>query len=212
MTGQKITRRVAALVLPCIVLVLFASVASAEVTLCSNGNFSGSSGTTACDGSANPVAATATVTNAVQLTLDAVFGSPASSLAASFGNMDAFCAATPATGISCFADPASSSAVWYGTLQFSVRMSGARSILGTPSTARLTGTRSIATTVPLGQLLDGADGSAPGAAYQPLVAIDLKTGIPNGRTVVARSFGIKVNASDNPAGWSAGTTYSVVLE
>lgn len=185
--------------------------AEAQVGLCSGYNVSTSSGTTFCDGSGSALTASATVRNAVVLTLDEVFGSAATGLTASFGDVDALCAGVPASGISCAPDEANNTAVWYGALKFTVRMAGASGLTG-PSTVRLTGIRNVAGTMPLGQLLDGPSGAAPATAYLPVVPINLKAGIPNGRTVVMRSLGLKVSASDAPGTWSTTLVYDIVME
>ena len=183
--------------------------ADAQVTICSNSGFSTASGTTACNGTASPLTTTATVKTSAKLTLEQIFGSAASGLTVGFGNVDALCLSTPATGVSCSADTTNNTATWYGDIEFSVKLTGAGS-----STAKLTGLRPAAGSIPSGQLLDGASGSAPATAYpvSPSTAADLKTGISNGKTTVTRALGVKVLASDAAASWSGNTSYSVVIE
>lgn len=190
-------------------LAALATPANAQVQLCSNSNFSTAAGTTACNGSASPLAATASVRTSARLTLEQIFGSAAGGLAVGFGNVDAFCLSTPTAGVSCAADAATSSAVWYGDVQFKVKLGGTGS-----GTAKLTGLRPSAGSVPSGQLLDGASGGTPATTYpvSPSTAIDLQAGIVTGTTTVTRAFGVKVLASDAAAAWSSNAQYSVVIE
>lgn len=190
-------------------LTTFTGRADAQVTICSNSGFALAAGTTACDGTASPVTATATVRTSARLTLEQVFGSVASGLTVAFGNIDALCSAAPVAGVTCAADAPTTSAIWYGDLQFSVKLTG----VGT-STAKLTGVRPTAGSIPTGQLLDGASGATPGTAYpvSPSTAADLRTAIGSGNTTITRAFGLKVLASDAAAAWSGNAAYSLVIE
>ena len=186
----------------------FTGRADAQVTICSNSGFATAAGTTACDGTASPVTATATVRTSARLTLEQVFGSVASGLTVAFGNIDASCATAPVAGVTCTADTATS-AIWYGDVQFSVKLTGVGA-----STAKLTGVRPAAGSIPTGQLLDGASGAMPVTAYpvSPAAAADLRTAIGNGNTTVTRAFGLKVLAADAAAAWSGNAAYSLVIE
>jgi hypothetical protein len=186
-----------------------ATPANAQMDLCGSVvDFATASGSGICTG---PVlAATATVRSVVVLTLDEVFGAPAAGLMVNFGSVDAHCAGIPATGASCSPDAGGTSAVWYGPIRFTVRMGGARGASG-PVTARLTGERAVAGTMPNNRLLDGPAGAVPSAPYKNST-IDLRTGIPNGRTIVNRSIGVRVNVHDAPGAWSTSLVYNVVME
>lgn len=190
-------------------LALYATPASAQVQVCSSTDFATAAGTTACNGSASPVSATATVRTSARLTLEQIFGAAAGGLTVAFGNIDAFCLTAPAAGVSCAADTTNNTATWYGDVQFKVRLGG----IGI-GTAKLTGVRPSAGSVPAGQLLDGVSGAAPTTAYpvSPSTAIDLRTALANGNTTVTRAFGVKVTASDAAAAWSSNAQYSVVIE
>lgn len=183
--------------------------AHAQVQICSNTNFATVSGTTACNGTASPVAASATVRTSAKLTLESVFGAVPGSLAAAFGTVDAFCLATPGAGISCAADTVNSTGTWYGDIAFKVRLSG----VGV-STAKLTGVVATGGTIPSGQLFDGTNGVQPTTAYpvSPSAAIALKTAMANGTTTVTRGFGVMVKSTDAAASWSSNLQYSVVIE
>lgn len=194
------------------VIIADGGLATADVVLCSTNNVSTTSGTVACDGGTQPLTATATIRNAVRLTLVEMFGRAATSLEAPFGGVDAMCAGTAPEGVSCVEDTPANAATWYGAVRFAVTMGGASNLLGGASTARLTGTRNVGGTVPLGRLLDGAAGIVPTVAYQPIVPITLKTGIPNGHTVVTRTLGLRVTADDAPGAWTTSAAYSVVIE
>jgi len=187
----------------------FAGRADAQVTICSNTGFATAAGTTACDGSASPTTTTATVRTSAKLTLEEIFGSAASGLTVAFGNVDAYCLSTAGAGITCSADSGTNSATWYGDVKFNVKVSG----IGA-GTAKLTGVRPAAGSIPSGQLLDGVSGSAPATAYpvSPSSAIDIKTAIGNGSTNVTRAFGVKVLSTDAAAAWSGNASYSVVIE
>ena len=116
--------------------------ADAQTTLCtSTPGFATSSGTTACTGSA--VSTSATVKTSATLILNTVFTQTASSAAVAFGNVDAQCQSTPATGITCTSDTTNVQADWYGDVGFIVRLGG----LGT-STAKLTTVRGTVGAVP----------------------------------------------------------------
>lgn len=181
--------------------------AEAQVQICSNTGFATVAGTTACDGSASPVTTTATVRTSATLTLEQIFGAPAGALTIPFGNVDSACLSAPAAGVSCAA--AAASATWYGDIQFGVRIGG---IGG--STAKLTGVRPAAGTIPAGQLLDGAALAQPATAYpvSPAVPINLQTAIGNGTSSVTRSFGLQVTSGDAAGAWSGTTVYSLVIE
>lgn len=205
----RITPSLVGLLLALAVAIAVPAHARAQVDLCGNQNVATASGTTIC--TAPALTATATVRSVVVLTLEEIFGAPATGLNVNFGDVDAHCAGVPATGMSCSAEGAADSAVWYGQVRFSVRMGGARGLLG-PVTARLTGARTVGGSIPLNRLLDGTDGSVPATPYRPVVSINLKTGIPNGRTIVNRSIGLRVNATDATGVWSGNLVYNVVME
>ena len=183
--------------------------AHAQVQVCSNTGFATTAGTTACNGAASPVTATATVRGGAKLVLEQVFGSAASGLTVGFGDVDAQCLATPGSGITCAVDGSGNFATWYGDIQFSVKLTGVGS-----TTAKLTGVRPAAGSIPADQLLDGASGANPAAAYpvSPSTAADLKTGIGSGNTTVTRAFGLKVTNSDAAGAWSGNAVYSLVIE
>jgi hypothetical protein len=190
--------------------------AESQAQLCSAQAFGTAKGATVCDGSSRPITASATVVTAAQLTLDHVFGQPATSLGVDFGLLDYICAAAPNPGVSCVENTKKGYAVWYGDLEFSVRLAGTYQPIGksgktSVATARLTGLRS-AGIVPAGALLDGPAGVEPTTAYSTTGTIDLQTGISHGRTVVTRSFGLKVSATDAAAVWTVSALYSVVME
>jgi hypothetical protein len=203
---RRFTGLAAVLGTAAVAVALFATPAAAQQTICSGVGFATTTGTNACNTTANNVTATASVRNSAKLTLEQVFGSPAGGLTAAFGNIDAFCLTTPGAGILCSAG--ASSATWYGNLQFGVKLSG----LGV-TTAKLTGVRPTAGSIPAGQLLDSAAG-VPATAYpvSPSAAIDLKTAMGNGNTTVTRVFGVQVQTSDAAASWSSDVQYSVVIE
>ncbi|OGK99136.1 MAG: hypothetical protein A3E31_07615 [Candidatus Rokubacteria bacterium RIFCSPHIGHO2_12_FULL_73_22] len=190
-------------------LAALAGRADAQVTICSNSGFATTSGTTACDGTASPITATATVRGTAKLTLEQVFGSAASGLTVAFGNVDAQCLSTPGAGITCAVDGSGNFATWYGDIQFSVRLTGVGS-----TTAKLTGVRPAAGSIPAGQLMDGTSGSNPATAYpvSPSTAADLQTGIAGGNTTVTRAFGLQVTNTDAAGAWSGNAAYSLVIE
>jgi len=183
--------------------------ADAQVPICNNRGFATTAGTTACDGTTNPVTVTANVGSGASLTLEQIFGSAASSLTVAFGNIDAQCLATPVAGVACIVDGSNNFATWYGDVQFSVKLTGVGA-----TNAKLTGLRPTAGTIPTGQLLDGASGSAPATPYpvSPSTAADLRTGIGAGNTPVTRSLGLRVNNTDASAPWSGNVVYSLVIE
>ena len=183
--------------------------ASAQVTLCNGNSFATSAGTTACDGSSSAVTASATVRNTAKLTLEEIFGSAASGLTVSFGNVDALCASTPATGVTCVPDTTNNTATWHGDIKFKARLGG----LGSTTKAKLVGVRPSAGSIPTAQLLDGASSTEPTTAY-PVGSgsTTLQTTIGNGNTDVTRSIGLKVLAADAAGSWSGTVSYSLVIE
>lgn len=192
-----------------LVALLLGGTADAEVTLCSGTGFTGASGATACSGAANPLTVTATVKTYARLTLEEVFGSPAAALQVAMGDVDATCTSATAPGVSCLADHAAGTATWYGDLRLRVRLSGIGAAHG-----KLIGWRPAGGTMPSGRMLDGASGAVPTLAYPlaPATPLDLVTGISPGETLVARSIGVRVLASDPPGSWSGSTAFSLVLE
>src|SRR6185436_536211 len=102
----------------------FTGRADAQVNLCNGNNFATAAGTTACDGSSSAVTATATVRNSAKLTLEEIFGSAASGLTVAFGNIDAICAQTPGTGITCTPNVGAGTATWFGDIKFKARLGG----------------------------------------------------------------------------------------
>ncbi|HBH01875.1 MAG: hypothetical protein A2W08_17190 [Candidatus Rokubacteria bacterium RBG_16_73_20] len=183
--------------------------ADAQVQICNNTGFATTSGTTACNGTANPVTATATVRGGARLTLDQIFGSAASGLTVAFGDVDAQCLSTPGAGISCAVDGSGNFATWYGDIQFSVKLTGVGA-----TTAKLTGVRPAAGSIPAGQLMDGVSGGNPATAYpvSPSTAADLRTAIGSGNTTVTRAFGLRVLNADAAGAWSGNAVYSLVIE
>jgi hypothetical protein len=192
-----------------VAVAMFATPAVAQVDICSDKGFATASGTTACSGAANPLAATATVQTSAKLTLEQVFGAAAGGLTAAFGNVDAFCLTAPGAGITCAGDDANNRATWYGDIQFKVRLGG----LGV-TTAKLVGVRPAAGSIPDGQLLDGTAGNEPSTAYplSPAAAIDLQGSLGNGNNTVTRSIGVRVLSTNAAAAWSSNAQYSVVIE
>ncbi|MBI2202828.1 MAG: hypothetical protein HYU41_03090 [Candidatus Rokubacteria bacterium] len=192
-----------------VAIAAFAAPADAQVNVCSGNNFATASGTSACDGSSSAITASATVQNSAKLILQEVFGSAASGLTVAFGNVDALCANTPGTNITCTAAGDNLSATWFGDIKFTARLGG----LGSTTKAKLVGVRPAAGSIPTAQLLDGASGSAPATAY-PVGSgsTDLKTTIGNGNTDVTRAIGVKVTTSDAAGSWSGTVAYSLVIE
>lgn len=189
-----------------LLIVALSTVAQGQ-EICRNEGFGLASGTVACDGSAAPVTAQASVETSARLTLDDVFGGGAGGLLIDFGTVDATCSNTPLAGVTCA--NVVNDAVWYGDITLEVRLSG----LGA-STAKLTGVRPAAGSIPAGQLYDGPSGAQPTVAYtiSPTAAIDLSTGLSDGRTNVIRSIGLEVKAADAAATWSGQIVYSLVIE
>lgn len=181
----------------------------AQVTLCSGKSFAVSPGTTACSGSSNPVTVTANVKTYARLTLEEVFGGPAASLQIAMGDVDAGCVSPAGSGIRCAADYANGSATWYGDIKFRVKLTGIGGSRG-----KITGVRPTAGTIPAGRLLDGLAGDAPNQAYPtaPATPADLKTALANGDSLVSRSIGLRVSASDPAGAWSGQTVFSLVIE
>jgi hypothetical protein len=145
----------------------------------------------------------------VRLTLDSVLGRAATSLAVNFGGVDASCTSIAAAGVTCYADPAGAYATWYGTIQFTARLTG----MGNKATLRLVGARSSIGTMPAGRLMDGASG-VPATPYpvSPAAPITLASAIPNGNTPITRSVGVRVLTSDAASVWSTPIVYSLVVE
>jgi hypothetical protein len=191
------------------VLALSFAPARAQVTLCAAAGFAAASGVTACDGGSARLTVTANVKTYARLSLEEVFGSPAASLQLAMGDVDAHCVSPAAAGLTCLGDATGTSATWYGDVKFRVKLSGVGA-----TRARITGLRPPGGTIPSGRLLDGAAGAAPTAPYPiaPATPADLRTAIGSGDTVVARSLGLKVNATDPPGPWSGDTVFSLVLE
>ena len=161
--------------------------ADAQVNLCNGNNFATAAGTTACDGSGSAVTASASVRNSAKLTLEEIFGTAASGLTIAFGNVDALCASTPATGVTCAADTTNNTATWHGDIKFKARLGG----LGATTKAKLVGVRPAAGSIPTAQLLDGTASTEPTTAY-PVGSgsTTLKTTIGNGNTDLTRSIGV----------------------
>lgn len=191
-------------------VVLFAGgPAQAQVTVCSATGFSASPGTAACSGASRPITVTATVKTYAKLTMEEVFGNPAVALQIAMGDVDATCTTPTAPGVHCVADQAVGAATWYGDLRMRVQLAGVGSGRG-----KLIGWRPTAGTMPSGRMLDGAAGAVPTVAYPlaPATPVDLVSGLAPGETVVTRSLGLRVLASDPPGSWSGTTAFSLVLE
>jgi hypothetical protein len=190
-------------------ILAFVPNAEAQVNLCTGNNFATTANTTACDGSSSAVTASASVRNTARLTLEEIFGTAASGLTVGFGSVDALCAGTPATGITCVPDTTNNTATWHGDIKFNARVGG----LGATTKAKLVGVRPTAGSIPTAQLLDGASGAEPTTAYPvgstPTI---LKSTIGNGSTDVTRSIGVKVLAADAAGAWSGTVAYSLVIE
>jgi hypothetical protein len=183
--------------------------ADAQVSLCAGNNFATAANTVACDGSGSAVTASASVRNTARLTLEEIFGTAAGALTVGFGSVDALCAGTPGTGITCVPDTTNNTATWHGDIKFKARVGG----LGATTKAKLIGVRPSAGSIPTAQLLDGASGAEPTTAY-PVGSgsTTLKTTIGNGNTEVTRSIGVKVTADDAAGAWSGTVAYSLVIE
>lgn len=190
-------------------LVLSDDRVGAQTPVCSGLAFGTASGTRACDGAASPVSVSATVRTYARLALDDVFGAPATALRFAMGDVDAACVSAPAAGVTCMADHGAGAATWYGDVRFRVKVSG---IAG--SRVKLVGARPTSGTIPPGRLLDGGAGSAPTSVYPvaSTTGTELQTGIGNGETVVARSLGLRVHATDPAGTWAGDTVFSLVLE
>jgi len=143
------------------------------------------------------------------LSLQQVLGRNASALLIGFGNIDAMCVALPAPGVTCVPDPSSGGAIWYGAIQFRLRLTG----VGGKTSVRLTGARRPGGSTPAGALLDGASG-VPTTPYPtaPAGPAVLTTAIGSGNTVVSRSIGLRVTPRDAAGSWVTSTVYSLVVE
>jgi hypothetical protein len=145
----------------------------------------------------------------VRLGLDQVFGRGASALAVPFGAVDASCGLPPPAGVTCANDPGSGGAIWFGSVQLTVRVVGKP----TPATFRLVGVRTAGGTMPPGRLLDGPAG-VPATAYPtaPAAGVTLASAIGRGDTAVTRSIGLRVTPSDAAGAWSTAIVYSLMVE
>lgn len=191
-----------------VALVAFTGRAEAQVQICSNLGFAlAPPGLTICNGAGNPVTVTANIRTSASLTLEQVFGAPASSLTVAFGDIDAGCLSPAVPGVTCALG--AGSAVWYGDLQFRARMTGAGVV-----NAKATGVRPAAGSIPAGQLLDGVAAGQPATAYpiSPTAPIDLRLGIGNGNTLFSRALGLRVLDTDAAGAWSGQAVYSLVIE
>jgi len=143
-----------------------------------------------------------------RLIFEQVLGASASSLVVPFGVVDAQCTSPPATGVTCFADPAGAYATWYGTVQFRVRVTAFPS-----GTVRLVGQRQSGGSMPSGRLLHGASG-VPATPYPttPAAPLILATAINVGNTLITRVVGVRVTPADAAAAWTTQVVYSLIVE
>jgi hypothetical protein len=144
-----------------------------------------------------------------RLTLQQVFGVPATALSIPFGNVDAACLSAPAPGVTCAPDASTQGATWYGRIQFSARATG----MGGGRTVRLAGARRSLGSMPAARLLDGATG-VPTIAYPvaPVAPIVLRTAIAGGSITITRSIGVLVVPADAAGVWSTPVLYSLIVE
>ncbi len=144
-----------------------------------------------------------------RLTLQQVFGAPATALSIPFGNVDAVCLSTPVPGVTCAPDASTQGATWYGPIQFNARAIG----MGGGRTVRLVGARRSLGSMPAARLLDGATG-VPTIAYPiaPVAPIVLRTAIAGGSVTIARSIGVLVVPADAAGVWSTSILYSLIVE
>lgn len=143
-----------------------------------------------------------------RLTFEQVFGAAASSLVVPFGVVDAQCTSPPATGVTCFADPAGAYATWYGTVQFRVRVTAFPG-----GTVRLVGHRQAGGSMASGRLLHGASG-VPATPYPttPAAPLTLATAIGSGNTLITRVVGLRVTPADAAGAWATQVVYSLIVE
>lgn len=143
-----------------------------------------------------------------QLTLESVFGQPATALAIAFGAIDVDCIAPPAAGVTCTQAAGGASATWYGTIRLTVRVTrfGGNRV-------RLVGARQAAGTMPAGALRDGAAGSVPTAVY-PIdpSSLTLASAIGSGQSTLNRAIGIRLTPGDASGVWSTPVVYSLIVE
>ena len=144
-----------------------------------------------------------------RLTLQQVFGAPATALSISFGNVDAACLSPPVPGVTCAPDSSTQGATWYGVIQFNARATG----MGGGRTVRLVGARRSLGSMPAARLLDGA-GGVPTIAYPitPAAPIVLRTAVSGGSVTIARSIGVLVVPADAAGVWSTPVLYSLIVE
>jgi hypothetical protein len=198
-----------ALAVAFVLLISVPPAAHAQVELCASSGFPAVHGSTACNGAARPVTVTANVKTYARLSLEEVFGAPATALQVAMGDVDANCVSAPAPGMTCATDTAQGAATWYGDIRLRVKLAG----IGA-TRAKLTGLRSASGTMPTGRLLDGAAGTRPSTVYPvaPATVAELVGGIAAGDTIVTRSLGVRVVGSDASGAWASPTVYSLVLE
>lgn len=144
-----------------------------------------------------------------RLTLDSVFGRPATGFTIPFGSIDVDCIAPPPAGVTCVQAGGGTSATWYGTVVFAIRLTG---IGG--HRARFLGARQPGGTVPPGALLDGPAGGVPTRSYPilPSNPLVLASSLGSGNTVASRAVGMRVTPSDASGPWTTSLVFSLVME
>jgi hypothetical protein len=149
------------------------------------------------------------VAQTARLSLEQVFGQSATALAVPFGSVDALCTSVPAAGVTCSPHSSGTFATWYGSIQLRARLTGATA----GRTLTLVGARAAGGTMPAGRLVDGPSG-VPGTEYPtaPASPLTLASAIPHGNTLVTRSIGVRVLATDAAGAWNAPIVYSLIVE